>query len=137
MVQPGTDHSAGRGEPLGGEARSLLDALPTPSLLLDPQGRVLHANPALEHLAGYPAERLAAQGLDLMLAHRTTALNPAGPASQEFLAARADGTTFWAHLDTARFPAPATASARSSTSRRAARPRGRSPSPASARHWGC
>ncbi|KOX51663.1 histidine kinase [Streptomyces purpurogeneiscleroticus] len=101
MVQPGTDHSAGRGEPLGGEARSLLDALPTPSLLLDPQGRVLHANPALEHLAGYPAERLAAQGLDLMLAHRTTALDPAGPASQEFLAARADGTTFWAHLDTA------------------------------------
>ncbi|MBA9062968.1 PAS domain S-box-containing protein [Methylobacterium fujisawaense] len=104
MVQPGTDHSAGRGEPLGGEARSLLDALPTPSLLLDPQGRVLHANPALEHLAGYPAERLAAQGLDLMLAHRTTAFDPVGPASQEFLAARADGTTFWAHLDTAPLP---------------------------------
>ncbi|MGT2487561.1 PAS domain-containing protein [Methylobacterium oryzae CBMB20] len=62
MAQPGTDHSAAEGGPLAGETRTLLDALPTPSLLLDPQGRVRHANPALELLAGYPAERLVTQG---------------------------------------------------------------------------
>ncbi|PJI53554.1 PAS domain-containing sensor histidine kinase, partial [Methylobacterium radiotolerans] len=68
MAQPGTDHSGGRSRALADEARTLLDALPTPSLLLDPQGRVRHANPALEELAGYSAERLVAQGLDLILA---------------------------------------------------------------------
>ncbi|WCS25820.1 PAS domain S-box protein [Methylobacterium sp. NMS14P] len=104
MAQPGTDHSAAEGAPLADEARTLLDALPTPSLLLDPQGRVRHANPALEQLAGYPAERIVAQGLDLILAQRTAPLDPAGTEPQEFLAARADGTSFWARLETASLP---------------------------------
>jgi PAS domain S-box-containing protein len=104
MAQPRTDHGVDERGPLPGEAGALLDALPTPSLLLDARGRILHANPALADLTGYPAERLVEQGLDLILAPRAAAPDPAGTASQEFLAVRADGTSFWARLDAAPLP---------------------------------
>ncbi|MCJ2016818.1 ATP-binding protein [Methylobacterium sp. E-065] len=106
MAQPGTDPHA---EALSPEARALFDALPTPSLLLDAQGRVRHANPALERLTAQPAEALIRQGLDLIKAPHTQALHatapdPARDGAQEFSAARADGTSFWACLTTVPLP---------------------------------
>ncbi|WP_457106704.1 two-component system sensor histidine kinase NtrB [Methylobacterium sp. P5_C11] len=104
MEQPGTDHSAAEGGSLSDEARTLLDALPTPSLVLDAQGRILHANPALAHLTGFPAEALVARGFDLIVAPRATPLDPTRSEGQDFLAARADGTSFWGELTTAPLP---------------------------------
>ncbi|MGT2477771.1 PAS domain-containing protein [Methylobacterium oryzae CBMB20] len=137
MAQPGTDHSAAEGGPLAGETRTLLDALPTPSLLLDPQGRVRHANPALELLAGYPAERLVTQGLDLILAQRTTPLDTAGtePRGIPRRAART-GRASGPGLRRLSCPGPRSASARSATRRLGERPRARSRSPASGRRSG-
>ena len=104
MAQPETDRDAGERIPLTHEARTLLDALPTPSLLLDAQGRIHHANPAAERLTGHPAETLVRQGLELILAARATAPDPARDGAQEFPAAHADGTSFWACLTTAPLP---------------------------------
>ncbi|WP_430929562.1 PAS domain-containing protein [Methylobacterium tardum] len=70
MAQPGTGHGAGPGAPLTDEARRLLDALPTASLLFDAEGRILHVNPSAERLTGFPAADLIARGLDLILAPR-------------------------------------------------------------------
>ena len=50
MAQPGTGHGAGPGAPLTDEARRLLDALPTASLLFDAEGRFFG-------LIGYGEER--------------------------------------------------------------------------------
>ncbi|WP_267425443.1 ATP-binding protein [Methylobacterium sp. GC_Met_2] len=104
MAQPGTDPHA---EALSPETRALFDALPTPSLLLDAQGRIRHANPALERLTAQPAEALVRQGLDLIKApHAQTphTPDPARDGAQEFPAARADGTSFWACLTTVPLP---------------------------------
>ncbi|GJE13093.1 MULTISPECIES: two-component system sensor histidine kinase NtrB [Methylobacterium] len=104
MAQPGTGHGSDDDVPLSEEARALLDALPTPSLLFDEGGRVLHANPALERLCGRPAAWLREHGLDPMLASRAPAPDPAQDAIQEFPALRADGTSFWASLTVAPLP---------------------------------
>lgn len=101
MAQPGTDPSANERTELTREARALFDALPIPSLLLDGQGRIRHANPALERLTGHPAEALIRQGLDLIRAPHAAAPDPACDGAQEFPAACADGTQFWASLTTA------------------------------------
>lgn len=105
MAQPGTGHGSDDGVPLADAARTLLDALPTPSVVFDADGRLLHANPALERLTGHPAARLAEHGLGLILASRVTAPDPGRDDDQEFLAARADGTGFWACLNTGPLPA--------------------------------
>ncbi|MHB2206791.1 two-component system sensor histidine kinase NtrB [Methylobacterium sp. CM6257] len=104
MAQPRTDHGTDEREPLTGETRALLDALPTPSLLFDARGRIRHANPALERLSGFSASMLAERGLDLILVAQTTPPDPTRDEPQEFLAVRADGTNFWACLDTAPLP---------------------------------
>lgn len=101
MAQPGTDPDA---EALTHEARALLDALPTPSLLLDAEGRIRHANPALERLTGHPAKALIQKGLDLIRAPHTGSPDPARAGTEEFPAVQADGTSFWACLTTAPLP---------------------------------
>ncbi|EIZ82226.1 nitrogen-specific signal transduction histidine kinase NtrB [Methylobacterium sp. GXF4] len=103
MTQPGTDHGQAGG-PLKGQARALLDALPTPSFLVDAQGRIRHANPAFERLTGHPAAALAERGLDLILATRGSAPDLSAEAPQEFLAVRSDATSFWASLAVGRLP---------------------------------
>jgi PAS domain S-box-containing protein len=104
MAQPETDHGAGGDVPLTDEARSLLDALPTPSLLFDADGGILHANPALERLTGFPAADLVVRGLDPILASRAIAPDPGSDGDQEFPALCADGTSVWACLTTAPLP---------------------------------
>ncbi|MDP4002539.1 nitrogen regulation protein NR(II) [Methylobacterium sp. NEAU K] len=107
MAQPGTEHGAD-GEPLSGEARALLDALPTPSFLVDARGGIRHVNPAFERLTGQTARALVERGLDLILAARgSPAPDLSRDAPQEFLAARPDGTSFWACLTTAKLPGAA------------------------------
>jgi len=97
MTQPGMDHGV-EGGPLTGQARALLDALPTPSFLIDAQGRIRQANPAFERLTGHPASALAERGLDLILASRGSPPDLSADGPLEFLAVRSDGTSFWASL---------------------------------------
>jgi PAS domain S-box-containing protein len=104
MAQPGMDHGADDGTPAAGDVRALLDVLPTPSLLIDAHGRIVHANAALAALTGQSAERLRAQGLELILASRAAAPDPARDEPQEFLALHQDGTSFWAQLTMAALP---------------------------------
>ncbi|CAM3367526.1 MULTISPECIES: two-component system sensor histidine kinase NtrB [Methylobacterium] len=103
MTQPGTDHGEAGGL-LTAQARAFLDALPTPSLLIDAQGRVRYANPAFERLTGHPAQALAERGLEPILASRGSAPDLSVDAPQEFLAQRSDGTSFWASLTLERLP---------------------------------
>ena len=103
MAQPGMEHGSDDSAPLTDEARTLLDALPTPSLLFDEQGRIRHANPAFERLSGVPAAQLLEHGLDAILTAR--APDPGRDAPQEFSATRADGTSFWACMTIAPLPA--------------------------------
>ncbi|WP_419830385.1 two-component system sensor histidine kinase NtrB [Methylobacterium sp.] len=103
MTQPGTDHGEAGG-PLTAQARALLDALPTPSLLVDAQGRVRYANPAFERLTGHPAQAFAERGLEPILASRGSAPDLSADAPQEFLAQRSDGTSFWASLTLGQLP---------------------------------
>ncbi len=105
MAQPGTDHGVDDAHALSPEARALFEAAPTPSFLLDADGRIRHVNPAFVALTGHGAEAFAGRGLDHLLASRgASALDPAGEETQEFLAARADGASFWAGLSTAPLP---------------------------------
>lgn len=102
MAQPGTDHGVGGAEVLPAAARALFDAAPTPGLILDAAGRVHHVNPAFEALTGHGADAFASRGLDLLVAGRgAPAPDPTRDGPQEFLAARADGATFWAALTAA------------------------------------
>ena len=105
MAQPGTDHGSDDGMPVTDAVRALLDALPTPTVLFDGQGRVLHANPAVERLTGHPAAQLLEHGLTPILTSRTLAPDPEHDGPQEFPATRADGTSFWASLTAAPLPA--------------------------------
>ncbi|MBP1179115.1 two-component system sensor histidine kinase NtrB [Methylobacterium sp. PvR107] len=107
MAQPGTVHGAGPGATLTDEARTLLDALPTASLLFDAAGRILHVNPSAERLTGFPAADLIDRGLDLILAPRASGPDPLQDGDQEFPAACADGTNFWACLTTVPLPGSA------------------------------
>jgi signal transduction histidine kinase len=104
MMQPETGHGPDQGETLAADACTLLDALPTPSLVFDAQGGVRHVNPALEQLTGFPKARLTEQGLDLILTTRSAAPDPGRDGDQEFPATRADGTDFRACLTTAPLP---------------------------------
>ena len=102
MTQRGTDHHEIDPDALGAGVRALLDCLPTPSLVLDAAGRVVHANPALTTLTGYPTEALCG-GLDVLVSGRNPAPDGGGDGLQdfqphEFLATRADGASFWACL---------------------------------------
>ncbi|MDP4023097.1 ATP-binding protein [Methylobacterium sp. NEAU 140] len=102
MAQLGTDDETGGALPSA--ARALLDAAPTPSLVLDAAGRLVHANPALTALTGYPADDLCGSGLDRLASARHPAPDPGRDGPQEFLAARADGASFWASLTLAPLP---------------------------------
>jgi PAS domain S-box-containing protein len=104
MTQPETDHGSDAREAPSEDARTLLDALPTPSLLIDAKGRIHHVNPALERLTGFPKDRLMEQGLDLILTTHAAAPDPGREGDQEFAATRADGTDFRACLTTAPLP---------------------------------
>jgi PAS domain S-box-containing protein len=104
MAQSGTGHGSDDGVPLADEARALLDALPTPSVVLDAGGRIRHANPASTRLAGYPVSELVEHGLGLIQTAYAPAPDPGQAEDQEFLATRADGTSFWARLTTAALP---------------------------------
>lgn len=105
MAQPGTDHGVGGADALPAAARALFDAAPTPSLILDADGRVDHVNPAFSALTGHGADAVASRGLGLLVAGRGAAPpDPAQDGAQEFLAARADGASFWAALTVAPLP---------------------------------
>ena len=95
MTQPGMDHGE---DALTGRPLALLDALPAPTFYVDAGGRIRYVNPAFAHLTGHRAEALAERGLDLILATRGAAPDLFAEAPQEFLALRADGTSFWASL---------------------------------------
>ncbi|MFK5599616.1 ATP-binding protein [Methylobacterium sp. HMF5984] len=74
---------------------ALLDAA-APAFLFDPRrpdAPIVHANPALLHLAGLEAAALVGRNVRLLAADRRTLDDGA-----EFLAARGDGSTFWARL---------------------------------------
>ena len=105
MAQPATDFGVEVAGVLAGEARALFDAAPTPSLILDADGRIHHVNPAFAALTGHGADAFATRGLDLLLAGRgATVPDPSEDGPQEFLAARRDGGSFWAALTTAPLP---------------------------------
>ncbi|MGU3667023.1 two-component system sensor histidine kinase NtrB [Methylobacterium sp. A49B] len=104
MAQSGTGHGSDARVPLADEARALLDALPTPSVVLDAEGRVRHANPAAARLAGYAVPELVEHGLELIRTAHAPAIDPVQAEDQEFLATRSDGTSFWARVTTAPLP---------------------------------
>jgi signal transduction histidine kinase len=99
MAQRGTDQR--EDDALDAGMRALLDSLPTPTLVLDAAGCVVHANPALATLTGHTPEALRG-GLDALA--RGGVPDPEGDGPREFLATRADGATFWACLTLAPLP---------------------------------
>ncbi|MET0367462.1 MAG: ATP-binding protein [Methylobacterium sp.] len=87
----------------GEAARTVLAALPTPSLTLAADGTILWTNPAFDALTGHGPSALAGQGLEALACPGNAAADAALDTPQEFLARRADGATFWANLTLAPF----------------------------------
>lgn len=88
--------------PLTEAVRTVLAALPTPSLVLDADGTILWTNPALRSLMGHGDEALQGKRLDALAFSGGPAADGSLDGPQEFLAQRADGATFWASLTLAK-----------------------------------
>lgn len=95
MVQPDSDPDAA---PFTEAVRKVLVALPTPSLALDASGTIRWTNPALHALTGFDEAALEGKGLEVLGVSGESAGEVPGGASREFLARKADGASFWAHL---------------------------------------
>lgn len=100
MAEPEKDLDAAvAGAPL----RAVLDTLPTPTLLLDAEGLILWGNRAFLALTRWDQQSLTGQGLGSLTFPASVTMDPAQDGTQEFLARRADGATFWASLTLAPF----------------------------------
>ena len=95
----GPDFDAGA---LSSEQRALVDAATVPTFLAGPDAEgapILYANPAYLRLTGYAADEIAGRPARFLAAERGERGQAAaeGP-DADFLAARRDGSTFWAVL---------------------------------------
>lgn len=87
--------------PLSEAVREVLAALPTPTLVLNAAGTILWTNPALRSLTGFDEAAIVGRELDALAFPGAPADDAAGGATREFLARKADGATYWAHLTVA------------------------------------